>query len=123
MIVAAALRRRWSVPWTLRTWIVPLLAAATVEAAAQGSGADAGPAPLHLQVGESVAICSTGAVICPVGTAWCDDTSVVAVGGDARGPVLTGTREGATLCSVGSASGQGFRRVFRVTVRSGARGR
>jgi hypothetical protein len=82
-------------------------------------GQDAGamePHPLRLQVGESVAICSTGTIVCPAAATLCDDLSVVSVGADERGPVLRGIREGTTLCSSGSASGAGFRRVYRVTV-------
>ncbi len=72
--------------------------------------------PLRLAVGESVALCGTGTLLCPAGDTRCDDGSVVAVGGDERGPVLTALKPGSTLCSAGSASGMGQRRVYRVTV-------
>jgi hypothetical protein len=83
---------------------------------AQGAGSGADEYPLRLEVGKSVALCSTGTLICPARDTRCDDASVVVAGADERGPVLKGVKEGTTLCSTGSASGQGARRVYRVTV-------
>ncbi len=71
--------------------------------------------PLRLVVGEALALCETGTVICPV-SVRCDDPSIVGLGSDRRGALLTGVKPGTTLCSAGSASGQGMRRVYRVTV-------
>ncbi len=71
--------------------------------------------PLRLAVGEVLALCETGTVICPA-SVRCDDPSIVQLGADARGALLTGVKPGSTLCSAGSASGQGMRRVYRITV-------
>ena len=72
--------------------------------------------PVRLELGESIALCSTGAILCPAGAVRCDDLAIVSIGGDQRGPILTGARVGTTLCSAGTGSGAGMRRVFRVTV-------
>ncbi len=89
-----------------------VLAAAT--ARAQGGGDEA--YPLTLAVGETVALCATGTLLCPAAGTRCDDTAVVEPGADERGPVLTGRRPGTTLCSAASGSGLGMRRVYRLTV-------
>jgi hypothetical protein len=98
-----------------RITLVALAASiAVARAEAAGSPADDGGHPLRLAVGQSVALCSTGTLLCPARATFCDDTSVVVVGGDERGPVLTGMKPGTTVCSAASASGS--RRVYRVTV-------
>ena len=90
---------------------------AFVAAMAQAAGSAADEAyPLRLEVGESVALCSTGTLLCPARDTRCDDASIVVAGADERGPVLKGVTPGTTLCSAGSASGGGSRRVYRVTV-------
>ncbi len=72
--------------------------------------------PLPLQVGKSVALCSTGTIQCPAGNAICDDTSIVAVESSDAGLVLRGLKPGTTLCSAASGGGAGQRTVWRVTV-------
>ncbi len=95
--------------------MAPLLVLAARLLLAQGSPVVDDALPLRLVVGEVLALCETGTVICPA-SVRCDDPSIVAPGGDRRGALLTGVKPGSTLCSAGSASGQGMRRVYRVTV-------
>ena len=86
-------------------------------ARAQGGGPDPdAPYPIELKLGDSIELCSTGAVICPASGVICDDTSIVAVVGSAGGLTLEGVKPGTTLCSAASSSGMGVRRLFRVTV-------
>lgn len=102
-----------------RTTRIATIAVATVLATvarAQAPDAMADAYPLTLAVGEAIALCQTGTLLCPAAATRCDDTSVVDVGADDRGPVLTGVRPGSTLCSAATASGMGARRVYRVTV-------
>jgi len=80
---------------------------------AQGEDA---PYRLSLKVGETVELCRTGTITCPAGNAICDDLSVVAAEITDRGLVFRGLKAGTTLCSAGTAGGQGMRRVYRVTV-------
>ncbi len=80
------------------------------------AAADA-PYPLTVRVGETVAICKTGTIQCPASNAICDDTSVVAVEAGPDGLVFKGLKPGTTLCGASGASGQGVRRVYRVTVK------
>jgi hypothetical protein len=82
---------------------------------AQGSPVVDDALPLRLTVGEVLAICETGTVICPAAVR-CDDTSIVQIGADGRGALLTAVKPGSTVCSAGSASGLGMRRVYRLTV-------
>lgn len=101
--------------------LVALLA--TLAAPARSQAPDAAPDgyPLTLEVGETVALCETGTLLCPAAGTRCDDLAVVGVGADQRGPVLTGLAPGTTLCSAATASGQGARRVYRVTVKPSRR--
>lgn len=86
-------------------------------ARAQGDSATDRPFPLTVTVGESVAVCATGTLVCPAGAAACDDPSVARPESDAeRGLAFKGLKPGTTLCGASGASGQGARRVFRVTV-------
>ncbi|HTO99662.1 MAG TPA: hypothetical protein VMK66_21580 [Myxococcales bacterium] len=85
--------------------------------AAKAQTADTEPYPLKLRVGGSVAVCKTGAILCPANNPACDDTSVVTASIDeAQGLVFKGLKPGTTLCSAAVGSGLGQRRVFRVTV-------
>lgn len=95
--------------------MVAVLAAGTALAWPSAPSASDAAYPLKIEVGGEVAVCQTGTVLCPA-TVVCDDPSVVTVTGDQRGPVLKGGKPGATLCSAGSASGAGMRRVYQVTV-------
>jgi hypothetical protein len=86
-----------------------------------GQAEDGGPPssasyPLVVKVGESAAICKTGTILCPAGTAICDDTSIAVGETTGEGLVFTGVKPGATLCSAVANSGQGMRTVYRVTV-------
>lgn len=89
--------------------------------AAAVSGDDGGPDapgayPLSLRVGEAVAICRTGTILCPAGAPICDDTSIVTPEITEAGLVFKGANPGTTLCSAQASSGQGARRVYRITV-------
>jgi hypothetical protein len=109
----------WLATWrTMAARVVCAGCLTLVAATTSARGADPvdEPYPLRLVVGQSVALCSTGTLICPAADTRCDDGSVVAIGGDHRGPVLKAVKRGTTVCSTGSASGQGPRRVYRVTV-------
>ena len=81
---------------------------------AQASSAATDAYPLQLERGQTIALCETGTVICPA-SVKCDDPSIVELGGDQRGALLRGATLGTTLCSAGSASGLGMRRIYRVT--------
>ena len=74
------------------------------------------PYPLHIKVGESLAICKTGTILCPAGVPICDDGTLIQFDLSADGLVFRGVKGGETLCSAASASGKGLRRVYRVTV-------
>lgn len=94
-----------------------VLALAGAARAQDDGGASDAPHPLTLRVGESIAICATGTIVCPAGAAVCDDLSVaLPVGDPERGLVLKGLKPGSTLCSAAGSSGQGTRRTYRVTV-------
>ncbi len=87
-------------------------------ARAQGDSASDRPFPLTVMVGESVPVCATGTLVCPAGAAACDDPSVARPESDQeRGLVFKGLKPGTTLCGASGASGQGVRRVYRVTVK------
>ena len=94
----------------MRTLLVAVALAGS--AAAQ----DAGPYPLKVKAGESVAVCATGTIICPASDPICDDTSVVTTVSTPDGLAFKGVKPGTTLCSAASAAGRGLRRVYRVTV-------
>lgn len=111
------MRSRTSVHVAVRSVVVVLLAAFAAPGRTQAPDAAADAYPLTLAVGESVALCDTGTLLCPAAGTRCDDLSVVGVGADPRGPVLKGLAPGTTLCSAATASGQGPRRVYRVTVK------
>lgn len=99
-----------------RAFTRAVVVALCLPAAAAEPGAIEDVASVKLKVGQSVALCEVGAILCPAGAIRCDDASFFTLGGDARGPVVTGLRPGSTLCSAGWASGAGMRRAFRVTV-------
>jgi hypothetical protein len=96
--------------------VLAAIAFAALASAAQQS-AEGEPYPLKLTVGGSVAVCKTGAIMCPANNPTCDDTSVVTATIDpSDGLVFKGLKPGTTLCSAATGSGLGQRRVFRVTV-------
>ncbi len=74
------------------------------------------PYPLVIKVGESLALCKTGTILCPAVVPICDDGTLIEFDLNADGLVFRGVKAGETLCSAASASGQGLRRVYRVTV-------
>jgi len=80
------------------------------------AAADA-PFPLSVKVGESVAICTTGTIMCPASAPICDDTSIVTPEVTEAGLTFKGLKPGSTLCSAASASGRGARRVYKVDVK------
>ena len=98
---------------SLRPWMAA--AAALALAGALRARADE-PYPLTVKVGEAVDVCRTGTITCPAGAAICDDLAVAAPEIDKGGLVFKGVAPGTTLCSAGSGAGQGYRRVYRVTV-------
>jgi hypothetical protein len=71
--------------------------------------------PITIGVGQSVSICKTGTVICPVRSPICDDLSVATVRGGKDGLEIVGVKPGATLCSVVGVTG--LRTLYSVTVR------
>jgi hypothetical protein len=75
------------------------------------------PYPLKIVVGESVAACYLGAILCPANSPFCDDPSIATASVDeTHGLVFKAVKPGVTLCSAASGSGLGYRRLFRVTV-------
>jgi len=72
------------------------------------------PYAVVLQVGEIFKVCMSGEVICPVSVPICDDLKVVDVVDTPEGLGFKGISPGITLCSV--QSGNGARRIFRITV-------
>lgn len=70
---------------------------------------------ITLSVGQSVSICKTGTVICPVRSPICDDISVATVRDGTDGLEIVGLKPGKTLCSVVSLTG--LRTLYSVTVR------
>jgi len=99
----------------MRRGILAAIALAALGAAAQPAADE--PHPLKLKVGESIAVCKTGTILCPANNAICDDASVVSAdvnGGE--GLTFKGLKPGTTLCSAATGSGLGARRVYRVTV-------
>ena len=102
---------------TVFSCLVALAAAAATRADGPAAPRDE-PYPLQVAVGGTVAICPTQTIICPAGAPICDDTSVAVPENDPKvGMVFKGLKPGSTLCSAGSTSGAGARRVYRVTVR------
>ena len=88
-----------------------------VLALAPARGGAEEPFPLSVKVGERVLVCGTGAILCPAAAGRCDDPAVaVPEETPADGLAFRGVKPGSTLCSAGAGSGQGLRRVFRVTV-------
>jgi len=74
------------------------------------------PYPLIIKVGESLALCKTGTILCPAAVPICDDGTLIEFELNADGLAFRGVKAGETLCSAASAAGQGLRRVYRVTV-------
>jgi len=85
-------------------------------AAADDPALSSEPYPLSVKVGKSIALCKTGTITCPAGSPICDDTAVVEATTTSEGLVFKGLKEGKTICSAGSSTGLGSRRVYRVTV-------
>jgi hypothetical protein len=104
---------------TARRLLLALFAAAPLAGSAADqvtpAVADA-PYPLQIKVGESLQLCKTGTIQCPAAAALCDDGTLVQFELVDGGLAFRGVKAGETLCSAGSASGQGLRRVYRVTV-------
>jgi hypothetical protein len=73
------------------------------------------PYPLQLKVGESLALCKTGTILCPATVPICDDGTLIEFELTGDGLGFHGVKPGETLCSAASAS-TGLRRVYRVTV-------
>src|SRR5260370_34349478 len=94
----------------MRTLLVALALAGS--AAAQ----DAEPYPLTVKAGESVAVCTTGTIMCPASDAICDDTSVATAVSTPDGLAYNGLKHGTTLCSAASAAGRGRPRPYRIPV-------
>ncbi len=94
-----------------------ILAAASLALAQEPSSEAERAHPLAVRVGESIALCDTGTILCPAANAICDDPSIVAVEATERGLALRGLKSGTTLCSAASGSALGARRLYRVTVR------
>ncbi len=103
---------------TARRLLLVLSAAAplVVAAADQATPVVDAPHPLQLKVGESLAICKTGTIVCPAATPICDDGTLVEFELTGDGLAFRGVKAGETLCSAASRDGMGLRRVFRVTV-------
>ncbi|MBI5067980.1 MAG: hypothetical protein HZB56_07050 [Deltaproteobacteria bacterium] len=93
-----------------------LTAAVLAALFASARAADEAPYPLRVEVGKTVAICPTNTIQCPAGAGRCDDASVAAPTVTAEGLSFEGVAPGTTLCSAGSVSGWGPRRVYEVTV-------
>ena len=75
------------------------------------------PVRLTARVGGIVLLCRTGTIVCPAANGMCDDTTVaVPEITPADGMGFRGLKLGSTLCSAGSRSGSGERRVYRVDV-------
>jgi hypothetical protein len=97
--------------------LAALLAFPALALAADGAWPPAkGPVEVRLKVGETYAVCQSGQVICPIGSAPCDDAKVAAPVTTPSGIGWKAIGQGTTLCSAVSASGSGFRRAFRITV-------
>lgn len=82
---------------------------------AQGQSTAETGYPITVAVNQSVSICKTGTVICPVRSPICDDLSVATVRGGKDGLEIVGVKPGATLCSVVGVTG--LRTLYSVTVR------
>jgi len=98
--------------------VVLVAAAWPVLGAAEGwPPPDSGPLEVVLEVGEVYPVCGSGSILCPAGNAVCDDLKVATPVDTPSGPGWKAVGPGVTLCGASSASGQGARRVYRVTVR------
>jgi hypothetical protein len=73
------------------------------------------PYPITVGVGQTVNICTTGTVICPVRFTMCADTSIATIQEGDNGPEIVGIKPGTTLCYTTSANAVRF--VYAVTVR------
>ena len=96
----------------LGVFLITLVAAYS---AAQGQPAGDMGYPITIGVGQSVSICKTGTVVCPVRSPICDDISVATVRGGKDGLEIVGVKPGKTLCSVVSATA--LRTIYTITVR------
>lgn len=95
--------------------VVLLLAKTATPVAAQNPPPPSKPYPINVGVGQAVAICTTGTIVCPVRSPICDDTSVATVRDGKNGLEIVGVKPGTTLCSMVSATA--FRTIYAVTVR------
>jgi hypothetical protein len=78
-----------------------------------------GPIPVELKVGEIFIISKSIEIPGPLSAPICDDIKLVNVVDTPDGPAFMGIAPGKTLCSVAAGpGGQGFRRVFTITVHS-----
>jgi hypothetical protein len=100
-------------PIVVRHLAAALLCACILSPTAARAGDDA-PYPIELKVGETKAICKTGAVLCPAVGPICDDVSVATMVDGKDGLEIVALKPGRTLCSAGPPGG--LRRVFGVTV-------
>ena len=104
---------------TARRWLLVLSAAAPLVAVAADQATPPvveAPHVLQLKVGESLAICKTGSIVCPAAAPICDDGSLIEFELTDDGLAFRGVKAGETLCSAASMGGKGLRRVYRVTV-------
>jgi hypothetical protein len=92
-----------------------LFTVVAVYSVAQGQPTAGTGYPITIGVGQSVSICKTGTVICPVRSPICDDLSVATVRSGKDGLEIVGVKPGKTLCSVASATA--LRTIYTITVR------
>jgi hypothetical protein len=97
--------------------LMSLLSAVTIPpVAAQDTPAVADkPYPITVGVGQSVNICTTGTVRCPVRFTMCADNSIATIREGGNGTEIVGVKPGTTLCYTTSANAVRF--VYSVTVR------
>lgn len=91
-----------------------LAASALLAAPPPAAAAEDRPFPVLLKVGETRAICKTGAVLCPAVGPICDDVTVATMRDGKDGLEIVALKPGRTLCSAGPVGG--MRQVFGVTV-------
>ena len=74
------------------------------------------PYPVRLRVGQTFSVCRSGTIICPAVAPICDNPSVATGELSPEGLVFLAVEPGTTLCSAGSGSAEGPRRVYRIKV-------
>ena len=97
--------------------LMSLLSAVTIPpvVAQDTPSVDVKPYPITVGVGQTVNICTTGTVICPVRFTMCADTSIATIREGNNGPEIVGVKSGTTLCYTTSANAVRF--SYAVTVR------